>query len=211
MMRAGGLAAVAFGLGASLAFYAVPLWLEHRVEPALSLAALMALDAACVALLARTRGSLVALAGLLALTGLTMAWRTRAFVALPSVLLYGGLAGVFAATLRPGRTALITRIALRRHGAALGPAALRYLRGLTIAWALFFGALAIASAGLARFAPFEAWSLFVNVLTWPLIIAMFAGDYALRRLWFREVPPDTPIEVIAATLSYRPVPGGEHG
>lgn len=200
----GARAALAFGLLASAAFYLVPLWLAPRVEPALSLSALMALDAAGVALLARSRASVAALAAFGALVALTATLRDQLFVAAPSVLLYGGLAAVFAATLRPGRTALITRIALQRHGDALGGPARRYLHALTRAWAVFFAALALGSALLARFGPFEAWSLLVNVLVWPLIGAMFLGDYALRRWRYREVPPDTPAEVIAATLAYRP-------
>lgn len=209
--RSRGAVAIGFALVASAAFYLVPIGLASRLDPALTLAALMAVDAACVALLVRSRGSLAALAALVALAGLTATLRGHLLVALPSMALYAGLSAVFGLTLLPGRMPLITTIALARHGAALGLPARRYLRGLTLAWSLFFAALAVASALLARFAPFDAWSLFVNLLSWPLIGAMFVGDYLLRRLVFREVPADTPLQVIAATLTYRPPAGADRG
>lgn len=194
---------VGFASVASVAFYAVPLWLRQQIDPAVTLAVLMAVDAAVVLMLARSRGSagiLVALVGLLMATALL---RTTVFVALPFVLLYGALAIGFAVTLRSGSTALITRIALQRHGAALTGRARRYFRGLTAAWAALFAALALGSAVLALGASFEAWSLFTNLLSWPLVGAMFVGEYLLRRLAFRDLPADTPLDVIAATLSYR--------
>lgn len=196
-------AVVGFASVASVAFYAVPLWFAQRVDPAVTLAALMAVDAALVMMLARSRGSASMLAALVGLLVATALLRTTVFVALPFVLLYGGLAIGFAVSLRPGSTALITRIAVQRHGAALTERARRYFRGLTAAWAALFAALALGSAALALGASFEAWSLFTNLLSWPLIGAMFVGEYLLRRVVFRDLPADTPLDVIAATLSYR--------
>ncbi len=36
------------------------------------------------------------------------------------------------------------------------------------------------------YAPFEWWSLFVNVLSWPLIGVMFAAEWLVRRVAFPE-------------------------
>jgi uncharacterized membrane protein len=92
---------------------------------------------------------------------------------------------VFAATLLPGRTPVITLVAQRlnpRFHAGMLP----YTRHVTIAWCLFFAGQIIASAVLYRYAPVRWWSLFVNGLNIPLVVLMFLGEYALRRRRFPE-------------------------
>ena len=98
------------------------------------------------------------------------------------------MAGLFGATLRRHETPLIVRIAELDQG-ALTPEFARYLRALTQAWTIFFLAMAALSLILMLYAPFEWWSLFVNVLTWPLIGAMFAIEW--QCVASRSGPPGT--------------------
>ncbi len=101
---------------------------------------------------------------------------------------------LFARTLTPGQTALITQFARRVHGGVLAPAQQVYTRHATLAWALFFGLDALISLALFTFAPLPVWSRFANLLTLPLVAAMFVGEYLVRRL----VLPDMPHVSIAA-------------
>lgn len=89
------------------------------------------------------------------------------------------LAGAFAATLRPGRTPLVTRLALRVHrhfNAALAA----YTRRLTAAWVAYFVAMVALSVALYVLAPWSWWSVFGNLLT-PLAAAtFFVVEYGWR-------------------------------
>lgn len=100
-------------------------------------------------------------------------------------LLYVSLLAVFAATLLPGRTPLITLIAQRlnpRFHAGMLP----YTRRVTVAWCLFFAGQLVVSLLLFCFAPARWWSLFINGLNVPLVVLMFLGEYAIRRYWFPD-------------------------
>jgi uncharacterized membrane protein len=101
----------------------------------------------------------------------------------------------FARTLRAGETALITRLARRVHG-FLAPEMEAYTRNATRAWCAFFAAQVAVSMLLLAFAPFEIWSMFVNLINLPLIVLMFAGEYLYRTLRF----PDHPRASIARVL-----------
>jgi uncharacterized membrane protein len=98
---------------------------------------------------------------------------------LQHVAMFLALAAWFAASLRPGRNALVTRFALLVEG-TLSPAGLAYTRGVTLAWALFCAATAAISALLFFLAPLTVWSLFANLLTLPLVGAMFVAEYLVR-------------------------------
>jgi uncharacterized membrane protein len=93
----------------------------------------------------------------------------------------------FGRTLMRGREPLITRFARRVHG-ALQPGMESFARRLTIAWCVFFAAQLIASALLLWFAPLEAWSLFVNVLNFPLVALMFVGQWVYRGIRHPDCP-----------------------
>ena len=185
-----------------VALYAVPLLLADRVDPRVSLLALMALDAACVALLARTALSLWACVALGALVALAAIGRGTGAFALPSVLGFGALALGFGATLRPGAEPLVTAIARGVHGPRTTPALERYTRGLTLAWAAWFAALALGSALLAALASFATWSLVVNLLSWPLILGLCVGEWVFRRACFPELPRSTPAQTMHAALRF---------
>jgi uncharacterized membrane protein len=93
---------------------------------------------------------------------------------------YAALGFWFGSTLRPGREALISRLAARVHGAAYSAGMRRYTRQLTRAWAVYFIVIAALSCGLFAFAPFARWSLFANVITPVSLGLMFVGEYLLR-------------------------------
>jgi uncharacterized membrane protein len=104
-----------------------------------------------------------------------LAW----FYYLQHVGMFLALGAWFGATLRPGREALVTRFA-RHAGQALSASGLAYTRRVTLAWTAFFAAVAGVSTLLFFLAPLEAWSVFANLLTLPLSVAMFAAEYGVR-------------------------------
>jgi uncharacterized membrane protein len=104
---------------------------------------------------------------------------------LPSTAIYLLLLWVFARTLAPGREALVTRLARRVHG-SLPDDITSYTRRVTWAWSLFFAAMAAGSVTLFAFASLEAWSLFANVMSLPLIASMFVAEYAYRISRYRD-------------------------
>lgn len=106
----------------------------------------------------------------------------------------GLLAVGFGRSLRAGETPLCTRLADRLHG-PLSPAERRYTRQVTVAWTLLFVALVLTTLGLYLTAPLAAWSLFVNFVTLPLILAMFVAELAVRR---RVLPPADRGGILAA-------------
>lgn len=86
----------------------------------------------------------------------------------------------FARSLAPGREAMVTLFARMVHG-TLAPAMAHYTRQVTLAWSIFFGAMALVSTALFLAAPVGVWSTFANFLTAPLIVLMFVVEYAVRR------------------------------
>jgi uncharacterized membrane protein len=86
----------------------------------------------------------------------------------------------FGRTLIAGRQPLCTRFAAAVH-APLTPQHENYARQVTVAWTLFFAAMALASTGLFFLAPLVTWSFFANFLTLPLVALMFIAEYWVRR------------------------------
>lgn len=101
--------------------------------------------------------------------------------------IYLSLGCAFAAGLRRGRTDLVTRLASRVDPHWF-PAMARYTRRVAIAWTLFFFAQPLLSLLLALVAGREAWSVFVNLLDLPLLLAMFVAEYLVRRRAFPDHP-----------------------
>ncbi len=185
----------------STALHVVPQMLQPWFDPAWTMLLLMIADACVVALIVRSRTAWVIGMVLAALLGTAVWWHQQILAALPSIALNLMLASLFGATLRRGETPLIVRIA--EHDGAVTPQFERYLRALTRAWAIFFAMMAALSLLLMLFAPFHWWSLFVNVLTWPLIGAMFAVEWLVRRVGFRRLPPHSPLHIVAKILAYQ--------
>jgi uncharacterized membrane protein len=90
-----------------------------------------------------------------------------------------GLAVLFGRTLREGRVPLCSQLAGALHPEP-SPLLLRYTRGITIAWTLFFVAMLLTSFVLFVTVPRAVWSLFANILYWPLLLAMFVIEYGVR-------------------------------
>lgn len=129
--------------------------------------------------------AVVAGAVLLADLALRTAPSVNLLYPVPSVIVYGALMWLFGRTLAPGREALVTHMARRVHG-TLPDHMAAYTRRVTWAWCLLFGAMALASLLLFAFAPLATWSLFVNLLTFPLIASMFVIEYIYRLLRYRS-------------------------
>jgi uncharacterized membrane protein len=130
-------------------------------------------------------------------------------VFVPPLASFGLFLWFFARTLRAGREPLVTSIARFVHG-TLTPEIERYTRAVTAAWCVFFAGMAITSAALAAFAPLAVWSLFANLLAYPLVGLMFAAEYAIRLRRFpdfRHVPPAVLVRRIAETGVFGGRPG----
>jgi uncharacterized membrane protein len=110
----------------------------------------------------------------------------------------GLLAVGFGRSLRAGETPLCTRLADRLHG-PLTPAERRYTRQVTLAWTLLFVALMLTTLALYLAAPLAVWSAFVNFVSFPLIMAMFVAELAVRR---RVLPPADRGGILAAVRVY---------
>lgn len=95
--------------------------------------------------------------------------------------LNAGLALLFGSTLRRGETPLCSRIAMLMLPQSSAQA-LRYTRAATCAWTAFFCAMMAVSTALFFCATHTTWSMFANLLYWPLLIAMFAIEYGVRVL-----------------------------
>jgi uncharacterized membrane protein len=115
------------------------------------------------------------------------------------------LLSFFARTLVHGREALITGFARRVHGSLPGYIE-SYSRRVTWAWCVFFGAQVVVSVILFAAASLETWSLFVNVLSFPLVAVMFVAEYLYRIARFRDYPHASIWEGVRAFLRHEPVP-----
>lgn len=89
------------------------------------------------------------------------------------------LAFVFGGTLMAARESLITGLARRVHG-SLTPAMVRYSRKVTVAWTVYFLAMAALSLALFAFAPFSSWAAFAGLVSPLAMLALFVGEYLLR-------------------------------
>ena len=95
------------------------------------------------------------------------------------------LGAVFGRTLFGATEPLCSRFARMVHG-PLPPEVARYTRQVTLAWTLFFLAIAALSCTLFLGGYIAAWSVLANFLTLPLVTAMFVIEYAVRRRVIKE-------------------------
>lgn len=119
----------------------------------------------------------------------------------------------FGRTLLGGRQALCTRFAEALYG-PVTPAHERYTRRVTLAWTLFFAAMALTSTLLFFLAPLALWSVFSNFLTLPLVALMFIAEFAVRRWLLPDMAPAHLFDALRAYLdgSAKPsksLPSGE--
>ncbi len=107
---------------------------------------------------------------------------------------------MFGRTLLAGRQPLCTRFAAAVHAPLiLPPQGEKYTRQVTLAWTLFFAAMALVSTALFFMAPLATWSVFANFLTLPLVALMFVVEYAVRR----RVLPDMQHSILDAVRAFR--------
>jgi uncharacterized membrane protein len=135
-----------------------------------------------------------ALAGFAALLALAEG-RQLALLLLPALVSLG-LFSVFGATLWYGPP-LIERIARRVSGAGFREEMVPHCRQATIAWCVFFVLNAGAVTSLAVAAPLAWWTLYTGILSYALMAALFAGEYALRTARKRRLA--TPGEAAATS------------
>lgn len=112
---------------------------------------------------------------------------TAALLGVPHAAAYLFMLWLFGRTLAPGREPIVTRLA-RSVRDTLPPELEAYTRRLTAAWCVFFAAQLAVSALLLGLGAVDAWSFFVNVLNFPLVVLMFAGDCAYRTIRYRHLP-----------------------
>ena len=110
----------------------------------------------------------------------------------------------FGRTLAPGREPLITRFARSVHG-SLPPVMEAYTRRLTRAWCVFFAAQVVISAALFTLAPLEVWSVFVNVLNFPLLVLMFGIEYVYRIMRHRNFPHASIMKGVQVFNEHKPL------
>ncbi len=108
----------------------------------------------------------------------------------------------FGRTLIAGRQPLCARFAKAVH-ALVTPQHEIYARHATIAWTLFFAAMALASTLLFFLAPLATWSVFANFLTLPLVALMFIAEYWVRR-WV--LPDMQHARILDAVRAFRNTP-----
>jgi uncharacterized membrane protein len=181
-------AAIRVGAGAAgvLAYASASSWLMTN-HPRSPLSLIVALGPMVVAILAAVwrEVSPRAAFGVAIFGALVVAWVMPGATWSPQPLYLAEHAGFhaalglfFALTLRPGRTPLVTRMAVRLH--RLTADALVYTRRCTIAWVVYFAAMSLASLAIYRWAPFSAWTLFANFMTPTGVLLMLVGEYSLR-------------------------------
>lgn len=110
---------------------------------------------------------------------------------------------IFGRSLLRGREPLCARLAAMVRG-PLQPPLARYTRQITVAWTIFFAAMIVVSSLLFFLATIQVWSAFANLLTMPLLAAMFVVEYAVRK----RVLPDLPrTHILESFRAYRNSPG----
>ncbi len=124
---------------------------------------------------------------------------------IPHTAIYVALLWSFGRTLAPGREPLITRFARSVHG-SLPPVMEAYTRRLTRAWCVFFAAQVVISAALFTLAPLEVWSVFVNVLNFPLLALMFGIEYVYRITRHRDFPHASIMKGVQVFNEHKPLP-----
>jgi len=110
-----------------------------------------------------------------------------------------GMAWVFGRTLASGRVPLCTQFATMARG-SLTPAVARYTRQVTVAWTMFFVAIAAVSTLMFAVAPIVAWATFANYLALPLVGAMFVAEHGCRRF---ALPRERHSGMLDAIRAYR--------
>jgi uncharacterized membrane protein len=118
---------------------------------------------------------------------------------------YLSLLAWFAMSLRSGRQPVVTSFA-RRVRRTMPDKVVRYTRQVTIAWCVFFAGQLTVSLGLLLLAPMTVWSIFVNLLNLPLLVAMALAEFGYRRVLFRHEPHTSLIDTLSGLRRARFTP-----
>lgn len=105
----------------------------------------------------------------------------RALLALP-VLVNASLLVAFAISLATDTTT-VERIA-RLEDPDLSADEVRYCRIVTCVWCAFFAANGGIAAALALHGPVHLWALYTGIISYGLMVLLFAAEYGIRRLRF---------------------------
>lgn len=84
-----------------------------------------------------------------------------------------------------GSTPLVEHFA-RMVKPALSPAEVAHCRAFTRVWGIYLIAVALVGLGFARLASLEAWALYTGVVSYGLIGLLFAVEYTIRKIRFRD-------------------------
>lgn len=164
--------------------------LSERQGNALALLIAVGWTAACAVM--TSLGSRHRLAGLL-LTALALAAISRywgwlqAHVDLVYLIQHAGshavlgiwFGGSLIAARKGSGQPIISRLATGLQGPLPAPI-LRYTAQVTALWTTYFILMALASCALFAFGSLQAWSVLANLVTLPLIVALFVVEYAVR-------------------------------
>ena len=105
----------------------------------------------------------------------------------PPVIINLAIGAIFAVTLRPGSTPLVTQMMRFEYGGQLPPPPLAaYGRRLTIVWVGYFGLVVLVSLILAVTAPLALWSLFTNILNYVFAVLLLFAQFLYRWLRYRQ-------------------------
>ena|SRR6185312_5770997 len=126
----------------------------------------------------------------------------------PHAMIYLALLALFAASLRLPREAIVTTFARRARG-HLPAEVVLYTRRITWLWTGFFAVQLLTSLLLLLFAPFDIWSLFINLCNLPMIGALLCAEYAYRRWRHATNPPERLRDMIRVFRGIRPWPISE--
>ncbi len=119
---------------------------------------------------------------------------------LPPVVLPAMVLAVFAPTLRPGQTPLVTRMATLSRGGSLPAELVPYTRAVTWFWVVVLAAQMLTALLLAWLAPLELWSAYTNFGAYAVLALAFAGEYLVRRLRYSHLPHQTLIEYLRSLV-----------
>jgi uncharacterized membrane protein len=68
----------------------------------------------------------------------------------------------------------------------LSPAELAHCRSWTGIWGVYLIVLAAVGLGFARFATLRAWTVYTGIVSYALIGTLFAVEYVIRKIRFRD-------------------------
>jgi uncharacterized membrane protein len=114
---------------------------------------------------------------------------------IPPVVINLALCWLFGRTLVKGRVPLIARFAMIEQG-TLTPELERYTRILTWIWTVLFAVAAAIAAALAVSGSRDAWSLFTNLWNYVAVGILFVGEYAYRRVRWRQYRHHSPLQLL---------------